>query len=116
LKYQLPKELIDKLCDLSIGENGGAVSILVAMRKCAHLDDSFWLLLFAAIRDREVDVISEEKKIPILEGGQVKHMSMADIEQKFILENPDLLTAPRCIPDQLSTVWFACHKGCDKGS
>jgi len=98
LKYQLPKELIDKLCDLSIGENGGAVSILVAMRKCAHLDDSFWLLLFAAIRDREVDAISEEKKIPILEGGQVKHMSMADIEQKFILENPDLLTAQRCIP------------------
>ena len=101
VKYQLPKEVIDKLCDLSIGENGGAVSILAAMRKCAQLDDNFWRLLFTAIRDREVDVISEEKRIPILEGGQTKHMSMTNIEQKFNLENPDLLTAQKAVPDQM---------------
>ena len=28
-------------------------------------------------------------------------MTMRDIEQKFISENPDLLTAQRCIPDQM---------------
>ena len=70
------------------------------MRGCAQIDDNFWRLIFTAIRDREVDVISEEKRIPTLEGGQVKHMPMTDIDQKFILKNPDLLTAQRCIPDQ----------------
>ena len=100
-KYQLTKAVIDKLCDLSIGETEGSVSILAAMRECAQLDDNFWRLLFTAIRDREVDVISKEKRIPILEGGQVKHMSMTDIEQKFILENPDILTVQRAVPDQM---------------
>ena len=101
MKYQLPNEVIDKLCDLSIGETSAEASILAAMRRCGQLDDDFWRLLFTAIRDREVDVISAEKRISILEGGQVKHMCMTDIEQKFKLENRDLLTGQRCIPDQL---------------
>ena len=101
VKYQLPKEVIDKLCDLSISETSAEAGILAALRECAQLDDNFWRLLFTAIRDREVDVISEEKRIPILEGGQVKHMSMTDIEQKFFLENSDLLTAQKCIPAQM---------------
>ena len=101
VKYQLPKEVIDKLCDLTISENSVEASIVAAMRECAQLDDNFWRLLFTAIRDREVDVISEEKRIPILEGGQTKHMTMTDIERKFISENPDLLTAQRAVPDQM---------------
>ena len=101
VKYKLPNEVIDKLCNLSISETGGAVSIVAALRECAQLDDNFWRLLFTAIRDREIEVISEETRIPILEGGQTKHMTMRDIEQKFKLENPDLLTAQRAIPDQM---------------
>ena len=101
VKYQLPNKVIDKLCDLSIGETSAEACILAAMRECAQLDDNFWRLIFTAIRDREVDVISEEKRIPILEGGQTKHMSMTNIEQKFNLENPDLLTAQRAVPDQM---------------
>ena len=101
VKYQLPNKVIDKLCDLSISETSAEASILAAMRECPQLDDNFWRLLFTAIRDREVDVISEEKRIPILEGGQTKHMSMTNIEQKFNLENPDLLTAQRAVPDQM---------------
>ena len=98
VQYQIPNEVMDKLCDLRIEETGAEASILSVLRESSLLDNDFWRLLFTDIRDREVEVISEEKRIPILEGGQVKHMSMADIEQKFILENPDLLTAQRCIP------------------
>ena len=101
VKYRLPNNVIDKLCDLSIGETSAEACILAAMRECAQLDDNFWRLLFTAIRDREVDVISEEKRISILEGGQTKHMSMTDIEQKFNLENRDILTAQRAVPDQM---------------
>ena len=39
--------------------------------------------------------------IPILEGGQIKQMSMKEIECKFISENPDILTTQRCAPDQM---------------
>ena len=99
VKYKLPNTVIDKLCNLiNLSEE---VGILAAMRECSQLDNDFWRLLFTATRDREVDVISEERRIPISEGGQTKLMSLRDIEQKFILENPDLLTAQRCIPDQM---------------
>ena len=32
VKYQLPKEVVDKLCDLSISETSAGASILAAMR------------------------------------------------------------------------------------
>ena len=99
-QYQLLDNVIDKLSDLSIDENGGESDILTLMRECSLLDDDFWRLLFTAIRDRKVR-ISEERRIPILEGGQTKHMSLADIEQKFISENRDILTAQRSVPDQM---------------
>ena len=76
VKYKLPNEVTDLLCDLSFDKTDAEASVLAAMRECALLDDNFWRLLFTAIRDREVGRISEEKRIPILEGGQVKHMSM----------------------------------------
>ena len=100
VQYQIPNEVMDKLCDLRIEETGAEASILSLLRT-SQLDNDFWRLLFTDIRDREVDVISEEKRIPILEGGQTKHMSMTNIEQKFNLENPDLLTAQRAVPDQM---------------
>ena len=98
---QILDSLVEKLCDLSIDENGGEADIMALMRECSLLDDNFWRLLFTAIRDRKVDRISEVRRIPILEGGQTKHMSMTDIEQKFISENPDLLTEQRSVPDQM---------------
>ena len=101
VQYQLLNEVVEKLGDLSIGGTVSEASILANMRKCLLIDDDFWRMLFTAIRDREVDEISEEKRIPILAGGQTKYMSMTDIEQKFISENLDLLTAQRSIPDQM---------------
>ena len=100
-EFQLLDDFMGKLFDLSIDENGGEAEILDLMRKCDLLDDNFWRLLFTAIRDRKVGQISEERRIPILEGGQTIHMSMGDIEQKFISENPDLLTEQRSVPDQM---------------
>ena len=47
----------------------------------------------------EVEGVSEEKMIPIIEGRQTKHKAQ-DIEQNVISENPDLLTVQRSIPDQ----------------
>ena len=100
VQYQIPNEVMDKLCDLRIEETGAEASILSLLRT-SQLDNDFWRLLFTDIRDKEVDGISEEKVISILEGGQTKRMSMKDIEQKFISENPDLLTAQRAVPDQM---------------
>ena len=100
-EFQLLDDFMGKLFDLSIDENGGEAEILDLMRKCDLLDDNFWRLLFTAIRDRKVGQISEERRIPILEGGHTIHMSMGDIEQRFISENPDLLTEQRCVPDQM---------------
>ena len=100
-QYQLPKQVIDKLCDLSINESASEAGILYDLGRCSQLDDDFWRLLFTAIRDSAVEEISGEKTIPILEGGQTKHMTMAEIEQKFISENRDLLTAQRSVPDQM---------------
>ena len=86
VKYKLPNTVIDKLCNLSnLSETSVEAGILAALRECSQLDDDFWRLLFTATRDREVDVISEERRIPISEGGQTKLMSLRDIEQKFIL-------------------------------
>ena len=100
-EFQLLDDFMGKLFDLSIDENGGEAEILDLMRKCDLLDDNFWRLLFTAIRDRKVGQISEERRIPILEGGQTKHLSMGDIEQRFISKNPDLLTEQRSVPDQM---------------
>ena len=101
IKVQLLENERDELDTLFSEEDANITRLLALLRESPLLQDNFWHLLFIAIRDREVDMISEEKRIPILEGGQVKHMSMTDIEQKFILENRDILTAQRCIPDQM---------------
>ena len=100
-QFQLLEKLIEKLCDLSIDEKSGEAEILDLMRKCSLLDDDFWRLLFTAIRDSKVAEVSEEQRIPILEGGQTKHMSLTEIGQKFISENPNLLTEQRSVPDQM---------------
>ena len=100
-QFQLLEKLIEKLCDLSIDEKSGEAEILDLMRKCSLLDDDFWRLLFTAIRDRKVAEVSKEQRIPIPEGGQTKHMSLTEIEQKFISENPNLLTEQRSVPDQM---------------
>ena len=63
--------------------------------------DDFWHLMFTAIRDRESNPIGNDKKVPILEGGQIKDFTMADIEEKFASENPKLLTSQLCVPDQM---------------
>jgi len=72
------------LSDLSIDETGEEAGILFALRNGSQL---------------EVEGVSEEKMIPIIEGRQTKHKAQ-DIEQNVISENPDLLTVQRSIPDQ----------------
>ena len=101
LQHPLPNKVKESMCDLSISETCGEASILDALRECSQLDDDFWRLLFTAIRDKEAVKISEEIRIPILEGGQTKYMTLTDIEQKFISENPGILTAKRSVPDQM---------------
>ena len=91
-QYQIANDVI---------ETCGEASIVTALNKCPLLDKDFWRLLFTVMRDREVEEVSKEKRIPILEGGQTRLMSMTEIEQKFISENPDLLTTQRSVPDQM---------------
>ena len=99
--YQIPPDVMGKLCDLSISETVNCASIVDSLKKCSDLDDDFWRLLFTYIRDQEVRGISDENMITILEGGQTKQMSMKDIESKFLSENPLILKTQQCIPDQM---------------
>ena len=100
-RYRIREEVLEKLCDLNLSGNCNASSVLSCLRESSYLDDNFWRLLFTAIRDSQVEEISKERKMRILEGGQTKDMSMEDIERKFISENPDLLSVQKCVPDQM---------------
>ena len=98
---ELENKVIESLWNLSLRETAEETCFVSSMRECSILDDNFWRLLFTHIRDKEVEGISEEKTIPILEGGLTRQMSMEDIECKFISENSEILTTQRCVPDQV---------------
>ena len=71
------------------------------MKESPLLGNRFWRLLFTAIRDKECKPIGSDKKMPILEGGHVRLMTMEDIEDKFFSENPNMLTSFINVPDQM---------------
>ena len=67
----------------------------------AELEDNTWRLLFTSIRDREPCPISRDTKVPIVQDGQTRLMSIQEIEEKFCSENPDILKSQTSVPDQI---------------
>ena len=89
---------VDKLCRETPDDEA---KLLRKMKDCRLLGDHFWRLLFAAIRDRESKPIGNDKKVPIMEGGQTHLLTMEDIEDKFWKENQDILKSCKSVPDQM---------------
>ena len=101
IKDQLEENVKVKLESL-LGEEGiTGARILDSMKGCFLLGDDFWRLLFTAIRDRESHPIGNDMTVPILEGGQTKHMTIEEIEEKFFSENPNILKSFTSVPDQM---------------
>ena len=64
------------------------------------LSETFWYLMFTAIRDRNTKPVDKSKVLRLISDGQEKYMTMEDIEEKFASDNPDILTSYTCVPDQ----------------
>ena len=71
------------------------------MKECTELKDDTWRLLFTAIRDGVSCLISRDKKVPIVMGGQARLMTLQEIEEKLIQEDPGILTSQSCVPNQM---------------
>ena len=76
-------------------------SLLYAMQTEPLLKDDFWCLLFGAIRDSECPPIDNNTSISIVEAGQTKQMTMAELEERFSSENKDNLKSQTSVPDQM---------------
>ena len=76
-------------------------SLLYTMQTEPLLKDDFWCLLFRAIRDSECTPIDDNTSISIVEAGQTKQMTMAELEERFSSENKDNLKSQTCVPDQM---------------
>ena len=75
--------------------------LLYSMKEDSLFKDDFWRLLFGAVRDRGCGSIDGNLKISILEGGQMKQMTMGELEEKFFSENRDNLKSQTSVPDQM---------------
>ena len=75
--------------------------LLYSMEEDSLFKDDFWRLLFGAVRDRGCVPIDGNLKISILEGGQMKQMTMGELEEKFVSENRDNLKSQTSVPDQM---------------
>ena len=73
---------------------------LLQAMKTAFSDD-VWKALTLVIRDKETKLIDHNKTVAILEGGQVKHFTVEQLEGKFIETNKDLLTSQISVPSEL---------------
>ena len=105
IKNTLKEPVKERLHRILSDEKVTAAKLLNSMKADSDLEDDFWYQLFSWIRDTESHPIHEDKKVPILEGGQIKYMSMDEIEERFISENPRILTSVTSVPDQIiSTV------------
>merc|ERR1712037_23127 len=93
------REALHRIC--SDESASDAARLLCKMKECAQLKDDTWRLLFTAIRDRVSCPISRDKKVPIVMGGQARLMTLEEIEEKLIQEDPGILTSQSCVPNQM---------------
>ena len=101
IRHKLEDEVREKLDSLFSADKTGTANLLYLMKEDSLLKDDFWYLLFGAVRDRGCSPINDNMKICILEGGQMKQMTMGELEEKFILENRDSFKSQTSVPDQM---------------
>ena len=78
ISHLLPENVRERLKRLCSADKTGKTNLLYSMEAESLLKDDFWRLLFQAFRDRGCSPIDANLKIGILEGGQLKQMTMAD--------------------------------------
>ena len=91
----------ESLNRLGSAEKTRRTELLYSMKDDPTFNDDFWHLLFRAVRDRGCNPIDKGIKICVLEGGRKKHMTMEEIEEKFVSENKEDLKSSKSIPDQI---------------
>ena len=99
--HLLQDDVRKKLNSLCSANKEGKANLLYSMKEDSLLNDDFWCLLFSAFRDRGCSPIDDTMKICILEGGQMKQMTMAELEDKFASENRDKFKSQTSVPDQM---------------
>lgn len=100
ISHLLPENVREKVNSLCSANKRGKTNLLHSM-KDSLLNDDFWYLLFRAFRDRGCSPSDDTMKICILEGGKVKQMTMAELEDKFVSENQDNLKSQTSVLDQM---------------
>lgn len=101
IRHLLPDNVREKLKSLCGANKTGAANLLYSMQADSSLKDDFWYLLFRAFRDTGCSPIDDSLKICIQEGGQMKQMTMQELEDKFVSENRDNLRSQTSVPDQM---------------
>ena len=76
-------------------------SLLQAMTACETFGDDVWRNLLLIIRDRESKELDKTKTVAVVRGGRVHHMTVEDLEDDLMEENPNLMMAQTSIPAEL---------------
>ena len=84
ISHLLQENVREKLKSLCSAKKTGKTNLLYSMEADSLLKDDFWYLLFRAFRDRGCSPIDDNLKISILEGGQMKQMTMEELEDIFV--------------------------------
>ena len=77
-------------------------SLMEAMTDCGAFNDNVWKNLFLILRDRESKDLDRTKTVAIIRGGRVHPLTVEDLEDDFMKENPSLMTTQTCIPAELN--------------
>ena len=82
INHLLTDNVRKKLKSMCSANKTDKSNLLYSMEKDSLLKDDFWHLLFRAFRDKGCSPIDDNMKICILEGGQMKQMTMQELEDK----------------------------------
>ena len=60
-----------------------------------------WGALARSLRDRQSSPLDKNQTLDVVEGGVMIQMTMKDLEEKFLEENPTLIASQKCVPEVL---------------
>ena len=66
-----------------------------------EFSEKVWKTLTLVIGDKETKRIDHNKTVAIIEGGQLRHFTVEDLEDKFLEENQDIFISQISVPSEL---------------
>ena len=92
------QEAFNRMCAESVSSS----ELLYRMKDDPSFENKDWGVLVKQIRDRESNSLDSNRTLDVIVGGAITQMSMKDLEDNFVQENPDILVSQVCIPETLN--------------